>query len=297
MTPRTTTKTTRSQRNGSATSSREASSRPVMSTTDQLSMFDLMTSAPIGSVTSSPASESGPMRSAAPDGTTIAPSGQDHAHASPSAARASRAESTINGTSGRSSSVSSASVDLALFLANRLQAVTDSAGSTLFNLTWKARATPAQRSICALRASAPRTSAKDSSGWPTPATRDGKGGYLGGRIRNGKLSTDVLDVTAQLASWPTPLAKAAGPDYAIVDREKSGGYSLQMVAALAITDGPARLTATGEMLTGSSAAMGNGGQLRPGHSRWLMGLPRAWDDCGVMETRSSRRSQRSSSKP
>lgn len=35
---------------------------------------------------------------------------------------------------------------------------------------------------------------------------DHKGGYLGGRERNGKLSTDRLDVTAQLAAsgWPTP---------------------------------------------------------------------------------------------
>lgn len=28
--------------------------------------------------------------------------------------------------------------------------------------------------------------------------------YQGGRIRNGKLSTDRLDVAAQLAGWPTP---------------------------------------------------------------------------------------------
>jgi len=45
-----------------------------------------------------------------------------------------------------------------------------------------------------------------ASGWPTPTTRDYKGGYQGGRIRNGRLSTDSLDVTAQLARE----AKAAG---------------------------------------------------------------------------------------
>jgi len=33
--------------------------------------------------------------------------------------------------------------------------------------------------------------------WPTPSSRDGKGGYQGGRIRNGKLSNDTLDVTVQ----------------------------------------------------------------------------------------------------
>ena len=33
--------------------------------------------------------------------------------------------------------------------------------------------------------------------WPTPATRDHKGGYQGGRIRNGKVSWDTLDVAVQ----------------------------------------------------------------------------------------------------
>jgi hypothetical protein len=33
--------------------------------------------------------------------------------------------------------------------------------------------------------------------WPTPAARDHKGGYQGGRIRNGKVSKDTLDVAVQ----------------------------------------------------------------------------------------------------
>tara|TARA_Y100000310_G_scaffold329011_1_gene398140 strand:+ start:874 stop:1212 length:339 start_codon:yes stop_codon:yes gene_type:complete len=41
-------------------------------------------------------------------------------------------------------------------------------------------------------------------GWPTPSARDSKGGYQGGRIRKGKISTDSLDVTAQLAHGQTP---------------------------------------------------------------------------------------------
>ena len=33
--------------------------------------------------------------------------------------------------------------------------------------------------------------------WPTPSARDHKGGYKGGRIRNGKVSKDTLDVAVQ----------------------------------------------------------------------------------------------------
>lgn len=93
--------------------------------------------------------------------------------------------------------------------------------------------------------------------WPTPTATDGKGGYQGGRIRNGKLSTDRLDLAAQIA-------------------------------------GPARLTVSGVMLIGSIARMESGGQLDPDHSRWLMGFPPEWEDCAPTETLSTlKRRQRS----
>ena len=37
----------------------------------------------------------------------------------------------------------------------------------------------------------------ECTSWPTPRTRDHKGGYQGGRIRNGKVSYDTLDVAVQ----------------------------------------------------------------------------------------------------
>ncbi len=58
--------------------------------------------------------------------------------------------------------------------------------------------------------------------------------------------------------------------------------------------GPMRRTASGEIRTGSSAAMGAGGPLSPEHSRWLMGYPAAWGSCGATAMRSCRRSRRNS---
>ena len=48
--------------------------------------------------------------------------------------------------------------------------------------------------------------------WPTTSTRDYKGGYQGGRMRNGKLSTDTLDVAAQLTSGLTVTGSPAATE-------------------------------------------------------------------------------------
>ena len=135
------------------------------------------------------------------------------------------------------------------------------------------------------------------AGWPTPmAGTPAQKGY------NAAGNTDSSRKTVELvAGWPTPMAQDINcssvknpQEYAVkrLARKNASSNLAQTAQAYAwatAQDVPARLTATGEMLTGSAAGMESGGQLNPAHPRWLMGLPPAWDDCAPMATQSSRR--------
>lgn len=116
----------------------------------------------------SPGSASGLTPCGAPDGLTVAPSGQVPAPASHSASQENAGDSMTPATCGPHGASSLRSAHLTLSLVNRLQAKTASHGSTLYNLTWKRRNTPSLLSIFVLRASVRRTSGNASSGWPTP---------------------------------------------------------------------------------------------------------------------------------
>lgn len=260
---------------------------------------------------------------AAQDGRMTAPSGQDPVPASLSARQAKEKGLLTSGTCGPPSSVSSASAALTSFLASRLQALTALHGSTLYRLTWKQRTTPAGRSIPALRASVPRTSDNGCTGWPTPrSVAAGPDFAIAMRKNSGGMS---LQTTAQFAGWPTPRSVESGhgtgnPTRAfnrkariedtvflagwvtpsardwkdtpgMATERPDGRNRTDQLPRQAITAYPCRLTVSGEMLTGSCAGMESGGQLNPGLSRWLMGLPPEWDDCGAMVTPSSRRRQ------
>tara|TARA_R100001224_G_scaffold18392_1_gene9046 strand:- start:1144 stop:2070 length:927 start_codon:yes stop_codon:yes gene_type:complete len=79
--------------------------------------------------------------------------------------------------------------------------------------TWKAEVTERSGASLVRRKQARHTNASDASSWPTASARDHKGGYTGGRIRNGKVSMDTLDVAVQahtdggiLSNWATPQA-------------------------------------------------------------------------------------------
>lgn len=260
------------------------------------------------SATSLPELASGHIPCASPDGLTINQSLLAPARASLSARQAKEMGLLTSGTFGPTSFTSSASADLSMSLANRLQAVTQTHGSTLYKLTWKEWDTPS--GLCRLRqrASVRRTSESGPTGWPTPVANtnpqpETKRGlqHVSGAARLTGWQTPVandstgsthcysgknqdgspkvclkLPGAALLAGWVTPTTRD-WKDTSGMTAQREGKDRLDQLPRQAYTAGPLRLTVFGEMRTGCFVEMANGVQLNPAHSRWLQGLPKVWD--------------------
>ena len=291
-------------------------------------MFDQLTLLDTPNAISLPESADGSSLSCEQAGPMIAPCGLVHAHANLSARQAKELGLLTSGTYGRRGSGSSSSAALQQYLASRLPALTRWSGSTLFNLTWKERVTPSGLRICALRASVPRTSGSGFGSWPTPQLSDTTGGGQAkramGKTRHGSNLNDFamlagwptctardhfpahseeyiaakkamghgmanLNDLAMLAGWVTPSARDWKDSVGMATERPDGRSRLDQLPRQATLCGPARLTASGEMLTGSHAAMESGGQLNPEHSRWLMAYPIEWGRCAATVTLSIRK--------
>ena len=248
--------------------------------------------------TSSPVKASGLTRSGWQDGPMIARFGRDLAPVNLSARQAKERGLMTSGIFGLHSTGSSSSAALTSCLASRLQAKTASAGSILWRLTWKPWTTPAGRSLSLLRASAHRTSENGFTGWPTPmaGTPAQKGYSEAGntdfsRKAAALCGAEVAGHGMNLTGWPTTRANDGTGNK--IPPGRQGGIALKQAVQLC---GPARLTASGEVLTGSDAGMEIGGQLSPEHSRWLRGLPPEWGSCVSTAMQSLRPKRRRSSK-
>nr|BAA75917.1 unnamed protein product [Pseudomonas putida] len=150
-----------------------------------------------------------------------------------------------------------------------------------------------------LRAFVLRTSETGRTGWPTPQASDSTGGGQATRAMGETRHGSNLNDFAMLTGWATPAARdwisaSGSPEFLAGRLEHSRGKPLSEQAFTLVPDHPARLTACGQMLTGSSAGMESGGQLNPAHSRWLMGLPAEWDVCAPTETPSMLKRRRTS---
>jgi len=223
----------------------------------------------------------------------------------------------------------------------------DTAGSTLFNLTWKRKVTPLGRRYLERAASGRRIAGSDCTSWPTPNAMEGGQTSRGGKRKGEKLMGGIAQLAAwptrekavvgcqlpvaRMASWPTPNCPTGGPNSKSTETH-TGGRDLDGVATLASWATPcsnddnksveahlamkkrmgerdgtgANRTAitslqvqaklatrvpnpksrvpvspadSGPTPNGSGAVTGSGGQLNPGHSRWLMGCRLAWQEC------------------
>ena len=272
----------------------------------QSSMFDLTTSPDSSSATSSPASGDGVLASVLRAGRTIDASGRVAAPVSRSRPPAPKLGAPIPAIFGQRGVSSSRSAALTSSLVSRLKARLDTAGSTVFVMTWKEKATPSGRLVFLLRASARSTSGRGCGSWPTPDTAQGgpaSSELIARRSAVGKKTTVRL---AAVASWATPTSRdhkdgAYTPNvpgrqvWSVWQSPTSGDAKSRTYQYDQKDKTKPRLSNEGQVSgapqIGFPAPTERSGQLNPAHSRWLMGYPPEWDACAVTAMPSSRKSR------
>ncbi len=178
---------------------------------------------------SSRASAAGATRSGSPDGPTTDLFGREVAPVPASVAREKEKGLRTLATSGRLGLDSSASADLQRSLESRLMQRLDTAGSTLFNLIWKARRTPLGRRYLERAASVRRTSASVCTSLPTPRSVEA-GHAMGNPDRAMDARSRLEDLV--FASLPTPMA--GSPRTETYNEAGNNDYSRKIVEVATI---------------------------------------------------------------
>ena len=204
----------------------------------------------------------------------------------------------MNATYGPNLPVWLTSAGLQQSLENRLRARLGVNGSMEYALTWKVCNLPSLPPICALRSLKHPPDTRGFIGWHRPAARDWKdspGMATVAKNPDGttRLRVDQLPRQVRLCLTPAAWMPCQCCEDYICTIHGMHAYDCECPPMEEWETDPYD---PGQTLTPFLASMVGAG-FNPAHSRWLMGFPPEWDDCAVTAMPSSRKPQRSSSKP